>query len=89
MDDGHDIAALSRTGETSSRGLKRSFSGRKKFWPPEMDQLEELAGFLPEDELRRDRAAIALQYALKMPALYSVFSDMRESSKQLFEGMYI
>jgi hypothetical protein len=29
MDHSHDIAALSRTRETSSRGVKRSFSGRK------------------------------------------------------------
>jgi hypothetical protein len=54
-----------------------------------MERLEELAGFLPEDELRWDHAAIALQYTLNMPALHSVFSDIHESSKQLFEGTYI
>ena len=46
--------------------------------------MEELAGFLPEDELWQGRAAIAVQCALNIPA-YSLVSDLREAP----EGMYI
>jgi len=84
-DDSHDTSALRSPGESSSRGVKRSFSGRRKFSIPALEQLEELAGFLPEDELRQGRAAIALQCALYIPTFYSVVSDLRESP----EGIYI
>jgi hypothetical protein len=38
-----------------------------------MERLEELAGFLPEDELRQDRAAIALQYARIVAGMIHAF----------------
>ena len=87
-DQSHDMSALRRLGESSSRGVKRTFDERQRFFPPEMERLEEVVGFLLEDELRQGRAAIGLQYALKMPGFYSVISEMRESSKPFVESMY-
>ena len=83
-DDSHDTSALRSPGESSSRGPKKSFKKRRKFSTPALEQMEELAGFLPKDELRQGRAAIAVHYALNIPTFYSVVSDLSEAP----EGMY-
>ena len=83
-DDSHDTSALRSEGESSSRGVKRRCTKRWEFLTPTLEQMEELAGFLPEDELRQGRAAIAVHYALNIPTFYSLVSDLREAP----EGMY-
>ena len=83
-DDSHDTSALRSQGESSSRGVQTSFRKRRKLSTPALEQMEELAGFLPEDELRQGRAAIAVHSALNIPAFYSLVSDLREAP----EGMY-
>ena len=78
-DDSHDTSALRSQGESSSRGIQTSFRKQRKLSTPALEQMEELVGFLPEDELRQGRVAIAVHSALNIPAFYSLVSDLREA----------
>lgn len=80
MDDSPDILSSRPSREMSLGGMSRSMSKRQKSSLPEMEQLEELVGFVPGDELQKDHVGIVLKHLLKMPLAYSMCSDVQASS---------